>query len=50
MGRPVEGDIYRERRLTDYLEQLLGQIGLPCQRHSVAEGRDNLIARLDGND
>ncbi len=37
-----------EARLTDFLESTLSQLGLTTQRQSVAPGRDNLIARLDG--
>jgi acetylornithine deacetylase/succinyl-diaminopimelate desuccinylase-like protein len=49
MGLPVEGPEYFESRLTDYLEKLLRSMGLPCWRQPVAPGRDNLIARLDGD-
>lgn len=49
MGRDVKGDIYGEGRVTDFLEQTLRQIGLPLERHNVHPGRDNLIARLDGD-
>lgn len=50
MGRELEGDIYYEHRLTEHLEQLVRQLGLSYERHTVAPGRDNLLARLDGND
>ena len=50
MGRTVDGDIYLEHRLTDHLHQLLTGLGLPCERHPVAPGRDNLLARLSGGD
>ena len=50
MGREMEGDIYYEHRLTEHLEQLVRQLGLAYERHTVAPGRDNLLARLDGND
>ena len=50
MGRELEGDIYYEHRLTEHLEQLVRQLGLAYERHTVAPGRDNLLARLDGND
>ena len=47
MGRNVAGDIYYESRLTNHLERLLTDMGLRCERHTVAPGRDNLLARLD---
>jgi acetylornithine deacetylase len=50
MGREMDGDIYYEHRVTDYLEKHMHRLGLPCERHTVAPGRDNLIARIDGGD
>jgi hypothetical protein len=41
MGREVDGDHYYEHRVTDYLQQLFDQLGLPWQRQTVAAGRDN---------
>ena len=49
MGRTVQGDIYYEHRVTDYLEQLFEQLQLPYVRQTVAPGRDNIVARLDGD-
>ena len=49
MGRAVSGPEYGETRLTDYLESLLDGLGLPYQRQSVHPGRENIIARLDGD-
>ncbi len=48
MGRPVSGPEYFEYRLTDYLERLFAQLGLPTERQTIAPLRDNLLARLDG--
>jgi acetylornithine deacetylase len=49
MGRPVNGDIYYEHRLTAHLEGLFRFLGLPTERHTVAPLRDNIVARLDGD-
>jgi acetylornithine deacetylase/succinyl-diaminopimelate desuccinylase-like protein len=49
MGRSVQGDIYYEQRVTDYLERLFQELGLPNVRQTVAPGRDNIVARLDGD-
>jgi acetylornithine deacetylase/succinyl-diaminopimelate desuccinylase-like protein len=48
MGREVQGDVYFEHRVTDYLQQLFDRLGLPWIRQTVAPGRDNILARLDG--
>lgn len=48
MGRVESGPPFFETRLTDHLESLLRQLGLRTWRQQVAPGRDNLIARLDG--
>ncbi|MFO0867504.1 MAG: M20 family metallopeptidase [Pirellulales bacterium] len=48
MGRPVSGDIYFEHRVTDYLQELFQQLGLPWHRQTVAAQRDNIVARFDG--
>ena len=48
MGRAVSGPEYFEYRVTDYLEQLFGRLGLPCMRQAIAPLRDNILARLDG--
>jgi acetylornithine deacetylase len=49
MNRPVSGPEYLEGRVTDFLQQLVSQdLGLPCERHPVLPGRDNLITRLEG--
>lgn len=49
MGGPDRGPEFGEARLTDHLESLFQRLGLPHQRREVMPGRDNLIARLDGD-
>jgi len=49
MGRDVSGAPDFETRLTEYLEGLFGRLGLATGRQAVVPGRDNLIARLDGD-
>ncbi len=48
MGKPVDGPEYYEARVTDYLEALFQSLGLPYERQYVADRRENIIARLDG--
>ena len=48
MGRSVSGPPYYEDRLTDHLEKVFCRLGLAVERQPVAPGRENLIARLDG--
>jgi acetylornithine deacetylase len=48
MGREVSGEEYYEHRVTDYLQRLFQRLGLPWHRQTVAPGRDNIVARLDG--
>ena len=48
MGREVDGPPYFEDRLTDHLQQLIQQLQLPVERHTVMPKRDNLITRLEG--
>jgi acetylornithine deacetylase len=49
MGREVSGDIYYEGRVTDHLEQLFKQLGWPYRRQPDLPGRENIIARIDGD-
>lgn len=49
MGRPVSGDIYFEHRMTEYLQELFQQLGVPWTRQAVAPQRENIVARLDGD-
>ena len=48
MGRSDAAPGLGESRLTDYLERRLAAFGLYTWRQTVAPGRDNLLARLDG--
>jgi acetylornithine deacetylase len=48
MGREIHGSDYGESRLTDFLESLFTQMGLPNRRQEVEPGRENITARLDG--
>lgn len=48
MGRDFAGPEFLETRLTDYLESLFGEMGLPCLRQTVSPGRENILTRLDG--
>jgi acetylornithine deacetylase len=49
MGGAVEGPNLGEARLTAHLEEQFRRLGLPVERHSVAPGRENILARLDGD-
>jgi acetylornithine deacetylase len=49
MGRQVSGDIYYEGRVTDYLEQLFKRLGWPYRRQLDLPGRENIVARIDGD-
>jgi acetylornithine deacetylase len=50
MGRAVSGLEYFEHRLTNYLEKLFARYNIRTWRQPVAPLRDNLIARIDGDD
>jgi succinyl-diaminopimelate desuccinylase len=50
MGRQVDGPIYFESRLSDWLMQFFQSIGARCERLQVAPGRDNVVARYDASD
>ena len=47
MGRPLSGPEFFEPGVTDYLERLFRDLGVPCERQTVAPGRDNLLARYE---
>jgi acetylornithine deacetylase len=49
MGRDVSGDEYFEHRVTGFLQHLFDRLGLPWRRQTVEPGRDNILARLDGD-
>ncbi len=48
MGRPVSGPEYFEYAMTDRLQRLFEELGLPWERHEVAPQRSNIVARIDG--
>jgi acetylornithine deacetylase len=48
MGRAVRGEEHLEGRLSDYLAAFFREHGIPFERRTVSEGRDNLIARFEG--
>lgn len=48
MGRPVSGPPFYEDRLTEHLEKVFRRLGLSVERQPVAPGRENLVARLEG--
>ncbi|VTR96556.1 M20 family metallopeptidase [Tuwongella immobilis] len=47
MGRPADGPLFFENRVTDYLEQFFRNLGVPYERQPVAPLRDNIVARFD---
>ncbi len=49
MGRGLTGPEFLERRVTEYLQGTFERLGLPWVRQTVEPGRDNIIARLDGD-
>ena len=49
MAGQLAGPEVGEARLTDYLESLCRGLGLLCQRQTVEPGRDNLLARFEGD-
>lgn len=50
MGKEVEGDIYLEHRMTDWLCQFFQSIGARFHRIPVAPGRDNVVAQFTNPD
>lgn len=48
MGGAVGGPEFLETKLTDHLEAVFDRLGLSHQRQPIEPGRDNLIARLNG--
>jgi succinyl-diaminopimelate desuccinylase len=46
MGRGVSGPEYLETRLTEYLVEFFGGLGVECERGEVAPGRANVLARI----
>jgi acetylornithine deacetylase len=50
MGRDVSGPQYFEHRLTEHLERFFSKLGVPFERQTIEANRDNIVARLEGND
>ncbi len=48
MGQEVSGPEFGEGRLTEFLETFFQSLGFTCLRQKIEPGRENLIARLDG--
>ncbi|MBN2296672.1 MAG: M20 family metallopeptidase [Pirellulales bacterium] len=48
LGKSASGPEFLESQLTDVLESIFYDIGLPHQRQKVHPGRENIVARLDG--
>ena len=48
MGRDDTGDEFYEHAMTNRLEQIFQDLGLPSARQEVAPKRSNIVARLDG--
>ena len=46
MGRAVAGDEFLEGRMTDFLQGWFEALGVPCERTTIAPGRDNILARF----
>jgi acetylornithine deacetylase len=49
MGRAVSGAEFYEHQITALLEKLLADRGIATRRQPIAEKRDNLLARVDGD-
>ncbi len=49
MGKSASGPEFLENRLTEVLESIFDQLGLPHQRQTVHPRRENIVARLDGH-
>ncbi len=50
MGRDVSGPEFYEYRVTDYLQALYERLEIPWYRQSIEPLRDNIVARIDGNE
>ncbi len=48
MGRDLSGPEIGEARLTDHLKAVFERMGLPWHAEAAEPGRENLVARLDG--
>jgi acetylornithine deacetylase len=47
MGRHLEGPEIYEHQVSAYLERFFQDLGVDCQRQSVASRRDNIVARCE---
>ena len=47
MGQNIDGPIYFEGRVSDWLVEFLGSFGAKYERIEVSPGRDNVVARFD---
>lgn len=50
MGLHALGNGFGEADIADYVEAFLHEHRIPCERHEVLPGRDNVVALLDGAD
>ncbi len=50
MGRDDSGDEFYEYRMTDRLEEIFADLGLPFERQELEPKRSNIMAKLDGTD
>jgi acetylornithine deacetylase len=48
MGRLIEGDMFLEFRMANFLESWFADLGIPSERTTVELGRDNIVACLPG--
>jgi len=48
MGRELQGEIYLEHRLTNYLDELFQRLGVARLRQTMLPNRENIVARFDG--
>lgn len=47
MGRSADGPDFLEAGMTAYLSRYFDDLGVLCQRQTIAPGRENLLARYD---
>lgn len=47
MGRPLTGPGVLEEGMSTYLERWFRDLGVPCERQTIAPGRDNILARYE---
>ncbi|MBT7256565.1 MAG: M20/M25/M40 family metallo-hydrolase, partial [Planctomycetaceae bacterium] len=49
MGRDVQGDIYLETKMNDWLDNWFNELGVEYRRQTLEPGRDNVIAIVPGS-